>query len=351
MTKAGPSEVWFSDAVYLAMNRSEVEAQPVGVHELKGVPVPVRLFSALPMKGHVPSERVPPFGVRGAAAVRAGGDAVDALEALDRGARAVGRGVGRAASGALRAGSLVEPTMRTLGAVWELLLSRVPSRHRSKVNVGLPVALVLAVGVPLWLHYSDPYRREVALLDEGKAGAAVRGLETRTAENPRAQWLYGKALIMVGKKAEGLEQWDAALLRDPRQADSETLETTLANLDSKSVVGRRILVKHFGKRAVDGLKERVSSERYWVRHHAAQALRELDLDVDVDWTGVYLKDIRLETDCSRRREAVRALEDQGDTKALSAVTAARAEPGGDPGCVQELLGGTERRLKKKLGQP
>jgi len=349
MTKAGPNEVWFSDAVYLAMNRSEVEAQATGAHELKGVPVPVRLFSALPMKGHTPSDRAPPFGVKGAAALRAGEDALDALQAFDKGARAVVSGMGRAASGVGRAGALLHPLARLLGALWGHLWSRVPLRHRGKVAVVAPVVLVLGVGIPAWVHFSDPYRREVGLLEEGKAGAAARALEQRTAEHPRAQWLYGKALLMAGKKPEGLEQWDTALQRDPRLADTETLETTLANLDMKNVVPRRILVKHFAKRALEPLKERVSSERYWVRHHAAQALRDLDQDGDADWSGVALKDIRLETDCSRRRDAVRALEELGDARALSAVTAARAEPGGDPTCVAEMLTAAERRMKKKLG--
>jgi len=102
---------------------------------------------------------------------------------------------------------------------------------------------------------------------------------------------------------------------------------------------------------VEPLKERVSSERYWVRHQAALTLREMDLDGEVDWAGLNLKDIRLETECPRRREAVRALEELGDTRALSAVTAARAEPGGDPACVLDALTSAERRLKRKLGLP
>lgn len=41
---APEGDVWFSEAVYLAMNRSEVPTEEKGHHELKGIPEPVRLY-------------------------------------------------------------------------------------------------------------------------------------------------------------------------------------------------------------------------------------------------------------------------------------------------------------------
>ncbi|MBI5493562.1 MAG: protein kinase [Deltaproteobacteria bacterium] len=340
MAKAEPGQVWFGDAVYLAMNRSEVPAEGVGSHELKGVPVPVRLFRALPMPG-VASAGGPPFGVK----ERSGGEA---LEGLDKGARAVVDGVGR---GARELTARANPLLARAAAGAAVLWARVPPPHRVKVAVGVPTllgALVLGLVIPRAL---DPYRKEKDLLDDGKPAAAARLLETRVAEEPRAQWWYGKALLQSGRKLEGLEQWEEALGRDGKLADDETLEGILAAMDMKDRLPRRLVVKHWGARARDALKDRTTSERFHVRHHAAQALKELELAPDVDWVGVYLKDVRLETECVRRQQAVRGLEELGDTRALSALSAARADPGGDPGCVTEMLGAAERRLKKKLGTP
>jgi adenylate cyclase len=38
-------EIYFSEAVYLAMNKAEVPALDVGIHELKGIPKPIRIFA------------------------------------------------------------------------------------------------------------------------------------------------------------------------------------------------------------------------------------------------------------------------------------------------------------------
>ncbi len=44
VTEAG--EICFTEAVYLAMNRSEIPHEPAGIHELKGIEQPVRLWRA-----------------------------------------------------------------------------------------------------------------------------------------------------------------------------------------------------------------------------------------------------------------------------------------------------------------
>jgi hypothetical protein len=42
--KAGPGEIYFSEAAYLSMTRSEVQSEEVGLAELKGIAHPVRLY-------------------------------------------------------------------------------------------------------------------------------------------------------------------------------------------------------------------------------------------------------------------------------------------------------------------
>lgn len=55
--EAGPGEVWFSEAVYLVMTKSEVPYQEVGTRTLKGIPDPVKLYR-VPRVSEVGSYRV-----------------------------------------------------------------------------------------------------------------------------------------------------------------------------------------------------------------------------------------------------------------------------------------------------
>ena len=40
------NEVYFTEAVYLAMNNAEVPCEKVGTHEFKGVPDPITVYRA-----------------------------------------------------------------------------------------------------------------------------------------------------------------------------------------------------------------------------------------------------------------------------------------------------------------
>ncbi len=67
---AQPGEVYFTEAVYLAMNKAEAPAQEVGAFELKGIPGRVTVFKVprapyrveAPATASPPGDEVPPFG-------------------------------------------------------------------------------------------------------------------------------------------------------------------------------------------------------------------------------------------------------------------------------------------------
>lgn len=60
---AEPGEVFFTEAVYLTMNRSEAPATAVGEHTFKGIPYPVRVFQVL-QPDHSPLRQRISAGVR-----------------------------------------------------------------------------------------------------------------------------------------------------------------------------------------------------------------------------------------------------------------------------------------------
>ncbi len=88
-----PGEVFFTEAVYLSMNKAEVPAEEVGPFELKGIPGKIKVFRVphapyrvAPAEGSVPKPVVvpidgaqPPFGNMGLSRLPEGGRATQAL--------------------------------------------------------------------------------------------------------------------------------------------------------------------------------------------------------------------------------------------------------------------------------
>jgi serine/threonine protein kinase len=328
MGKANTHEVWFSDAVYLAMNRSEVPSENVGSHDLKGVPVAVRLFKALPRKGYVPLAGAAPFGVQ------AGMEMVEARHLLQAGARLLQHALG--------------PALRITRGLVSLAWGSIPLRHRRRVAWGTPVLVGVMLGTWALIQKMDPYAVEKSLLEAGKAAAAAHALERRKMEHPKAHFLYAKALLQSGKKSEGLDELAGALSRDHALADPQALALVMDVFHIKDDSVEYLVTHHFGLKARDALREQLESERFHARHHAASALKELGLSDDVDPIALALKDIRTENECARRKAAVWSIEHVGGPRALEALAAARNNPGSDARCISEAVSAAEKRMKQKL---
>ncbi len=107
VTDAG--EVYFTEAVYLSMNKAEVPSAEVGAFELKGIPGKVKVFKVpkapyrveAPVDGAAVDGAMPPYGNLGLSRVRddfaakavvLGGQLVDATSAALAGAASAARG-------------------------------------------------------------------------------------------------------------------------------------------------------------------------------------------------------------------------------------------------------------------
>ncbi len=207
---AEAGEVYFTEAVYLAMNKAEVPAQEVGAFELKGIPGKIRIFkvprapyrvspAGIPAPEPVQGEQ-PPFGNLGLARVQ------DTLRTekfinLNEAASALGQ----------RAGALVGKT-RELGR----------SRHRRGLLVG---AIALALVPLVLLLERSPLDKAFAALEDApraerelrlreinaliaaepdKAAATfAQGRLDEALEAPsRAVRTYGQAVKLGSKRAE-----------------------------------------------------------------------------------------------------------------------------------------------------
>ena len=136
ITEAG--EVWFTDAVYLAMNKAEVPSSEVGHRRFKGIPEPVKVYRAI----HDP----------GAAEAKTLTEALTGSTSFD--------GV-------------------TLPPMDQIPEARTPRRWLPWLAIGVAAAAVCFAGVILWMgRGAPPPQDRTEAASEAPAGPAVTPLAT-----------------------------------------------------------------------------------------------------------------------------------------------------------------------------
>jgi class 3 adenylate cyclase len=215
LTAAG--EVYFTEAVYLAMNKAEVPSQEVGVFELKGIPGKIRVFhvprapyrveapSSAPAEAPAPAPEQPPFGNL-------------ALSRVSEAALAPGAGLATtAASLGQRAASigsrLVERTTTVFSGVAARHALPLPSRGVA-LGVGA-LALVLALGIVVFRDSPEERAIEAvanATSDKEKAEAVekARQLIAGVEEPAERSWLSGRLDEAAGAPHRAINDYRAA---------------------------------------------------------------------------------------------------------------------------------------------
>lgn len=190
----GEGEIAFTDAVYLAMNRSELLADELGPQTLKGIPYPVRVFKV--RRGSVAD--LPPYGTP-----------VATGKLFERVATAM-------SDGRAVAERLVEQASNKLGG-------------RSRVFAaagGAALLLLAAVALPWALHRPaqpapvkdetlEKVERALAHKNVKEAQRLLAPMLAQSPAQPRALALGGRAAIAEGDWNTGLER-----LRDAARADA-----------------------------------------------------------------------------------------------------------------------------------
>jgi class 3 adenylate cyclase len=222
---AEPGEVFFTEAVYLSMNKAEVPSQEVGAYELKGIPGKIRVFRVpkgpyrmeapvvpLPAPAGIPPSG-PPFANLALARVsEAGGSAGAVLAAAGQRAAVLG-GQARSAGGQFLAG----------------LQSRLPPALRGpRLAIGLG-GLAVVLGVAVVVFAGNPERRAIARVRD--AEPAARGPLVQEArklieaeKNPaRRHYLLGQLDEARGELDDAVDSYaDAIKAGSPRAEDRLT---------------------------------------------------------------------------------------------------------------------------------
>ena len=248
---AEAGEVYFTEAVYLAMNKAEVPSQEVGAFELKGIPGKIRVFRVprapyrvetpsvvhLSPGGGSPLEREqPPFGNL-------------ALSRIPESLLAPGTDL--AATAANVGGRLVERTRTVIQAVKS---RRRPPLASRALAVGGGALVLLPLGIGLIVMRRSP--AENAIEEVARASSSEEKLDL--AEKARKLILEEKA---PGEKAWLLGQLDEVL-----------------GMPNRAVEHYRTAVKASHEDAEDRLVELLKHEDCRVRVNAANAVGELKLE-------------------------------------------------------------------------
>lgn len=312
---AEAGEVLLSDAVFATMNQAEVQTAPRGSHAFKGISRPVSVYVVVPSGG--PGE--PPFQQRTLGRVGQG-----PMEAFRGSARAVGPLLdGAAARGRVwwqqlqvRSGPMVRDVATRGRDGWRHLLARAPGGLRT---VALPLAAGIGVVVVVGLLFSIIGGGRRARIDDGEAAAVQAEIEAiADAKRTPADLVdLGLAQIAQERRAQGLD----TLLRavSGGSSDGAILDAAFVAIAHKDGAGAVDIFAAWPQDIDGDLRDQLTSETWWPRHHALNGLEARKKATDDDRQVVALQDVTAD-DCGSRRFGLLLLKRSGKgDEAMAAI--------------------------------
>ncbi|HUP92680.1 MAG TPA: adenylate/guanylate cyclase domain-containing protein [Solimonas sp.] len=273
-------EIYFTEALYLAMNKAEVSSEPAGVHQLRGIPEPVRLY------------RVPPHHIN---RLVAGSERLEAV-----------------------GGELPYGGMHRLPPEGKPLLTWTGLRH-SAWSPGLRALLAVtltALAALIWLGLA---RAPAPADDEGQAAepsSAVTAKPERTAAVERLL-REGDAALAVGRRSEAMAAYGHALDLEPALRDDASLANKLAaGLSWGSDTAMPVIRKHWSAAIADALARRATEPGRNGRYRAVTLLRENKQSERIDQGLLAIADLGEATSCAEKTDAATRLRQLRDRRAL-----------------------------------
>jgi len=311
------SQIWFTEAVYLAMTRSEVASVEVGPKTLKGIPEPVKVYR-VPRAGESLSEET-------------GAPVVPGTLGAGRESSYPFRGIGLAQA---RARGWSEDTagLATMLHVkrWTGVLDDLSARYRDRLHSALVVAVVVALlAVAAVVFWPSGLLGPVEdAIDDGRYRDALTLLETNPErDTPAGQVLHARAQLRgerprPGEAARALEQ---AIAADASLAsDDEVVEDLVATLDRKNAQSTMTLIQqHAADEAEALLIENAKSKKYWLRWNSIHLLEAIGEADEVDFVAAYILDLTTSRSCPTRKRAAQKLAQYKDARALGPLRDAR----------------------------
>ena len=275
-------EIYFTEAVYLAMNKAEVSSEPVGKQKLKGIPEPVRLF------------RVPPRQIN----------------RLIPGGEDLGQRPGELPYGGMhllpkKPNLLSRISLRLNEFELRLVTERLrglTTRQRA-VSAALFVIPLLVVAVYGLMHWTP----------------AVDLQASSNAESEKAVQ-SGHAAFEQGNRREAVAAYAHALTLNPGLKNDPTLANNLvAALSHVSEQAIPVIRGNRSPAIIEALARRSRQPGRIGGQRAAQLLEEFGEGARVDKVGMALVALREGSTCGERLKAVRQLRTLHDSRAVPAL--------------------------------
>lgn len=340
-------EIWFTEAVYLAMTKSEVPSEEVGMRALKGIRDEVRLFRIPPggdyrllgpetAGGNPDGVNTPgyPFGGVGLQRAEERGWAMSLVEIEQRMRRAGNQAV----SGLGGLAGRIRPLLGRLQAVpvaaWAVL-------------GGVLLAAILA-GL---LVSAGPFAEAEQALENGRVDRAMELLR----DHPRAATPAGmvlRARVLLARKPPACNRAAGMLRRALEHApdladDPDVVRAWVACLDRNNPVKTMdFIAGELGNEAVPALLEASRSRRFHLRWNSIRVLKRLgELDA-VDLGHAYIQDLRFAGSCSTRKRAARKLAAMKDSRALGPLRRAKERNFLENLCMGDTLDDAIRAIEE-----
>ncbi len=306
-------EVYFTESVYLVMNKAEVPSEPLGAREFKGILEPVRIY------------RVPAFQVSGLVTgpLRRGPDPAELpFGGMHRGISGSASPLRRAAH---KAGRSRDRALNAFGRG----AAAVGERFRKIPKWAAAIFVILAVGAPGGYYgwrYLRPGPLELQALSirgerwtqiEEYAGPIQKG----DPRYPEALLLLGHVAFARGEEAAALDKYGEALGLRPELRDHGRLVGNLISaLDGKAAREAAAFFKEFpSSAAVAALEKRAKRPGYDGRRWAVKIIEDLGEDGRIDRVELALRDFKEAPDCPQRRAALKVLRKAKEPRALPPV--------------------------------
>jgi class 3 adenylate cyclase len=324
--------LYFTEAVYLAMNKAEVPSEVVGVEQFKGIPEPVKVYQVPPRQVARLIPAAEPLSTPEPELPFGGAHLLGAevpLAARMRGrwqelllhAGHAGQQVGLRARW-LRADVAAAALLMLAAALWAWRLWP-PAPSAADVPAAAEpaaTASVTAAGASSLLAQAEP-------LLAARRHDEVRALyEARLQKNPRdaeALLLRGHDLFRQNQRSAAVSSYAEALQIEPALHTDTRLARNLAQGLSWAAEESTPLIRQYPTPAlIDALAERTAEAGAPLgRSRAAALLQELGHGDRIDRAGMALEELREAQSCEQRLAAVRKLRPLRDARAKADLEA------------------------------
>ncbi|MHC4916277.1 MAG: tetratricopeptide repeat protein, partial [Planctomycetota bacterium] len=343
LEKATPSgEVYFTEGVHLAMNRSEVASERVAVRKLEGVPEEVGIYRAVP-------------GV--AAAGEASGRKEDAdlpFGGMHRMSSGSGNPVARVLQRAVVDGTYASRRLRQRFVDFVATALRVRAvRYVAAGAVLLAACSILllfkacgCLSAPL-LAAAEPH------IADGNWTTVAAIADDALRKNPRNP----EALLLKGHVASAREEWKHAVdayrraleIDDRLQVESRMIANAVRILDVMDAPAIDFIELYPSGAMIDALRARTSRPGYHGRARALTILRRQGKDSGLDEGMIAIHDANEAPGSELRVAAVRKLGEMRDKRAIPVLKKIAAASGVRRFLTKGLVAEAEKALRRIEG--